>query len=293
MRAAYTVVALAAIGSVLVGAVVVSATAPPPSTVRAALGLDGPDAPGLAERQARAVASATAACMERAGLTYVAVPDPPPTIPDPTLEPVAWAERWGFGVSTSVGTAGATAVADPNAAHAASLAGAAADAYRTALFGRDGAGGCHGSANAAVHGLRERLLAPLRSELLALEAAIEADPGLVAARAAWRACVARATASLALAPSLLTRDRLPSSLLEAFERRARSAAGDPRALAGVQGQERRVAAAVARCEGRFAEDRSIVARPHEARFLRQHGTALRRIGRAIRDAEAALPGVPP
>ena len=293
MRAAYTVVGLAAIGSVLLGAVVTSATAPPPVTVLAALGLDGPDPPGLAERQARAVATATAACMARAGLPYVPMPESPPAIPDASLDPVAWAERWGFGVSTSVGAADATTLADPNAAHAASLGDAAAEEYRTALFGRDGTGGCHGSANTAVYGLRERLLAPLRSEFLALEVAIEADRGLVAARAAWRSCVATATASLGLAPSLLTRDRLPVHLLEVFARLVRTAGGDARMVAAIQGQERRVAAAVARCEDRFVEDRAVVARSHEARFVRDHGMALRRLGRAIRAAEAALPEQPP
>jgi hypothetical protein len=56
--------------------------------------------------------------------------------------------------------------------------------------------------------------------------------------------------------------------------------------------ERRVAAAVARCDVALVADRRRAADPHERAFVREHAAALRRIGAAIRDAEAAYPPAP-
>ena len=63
----------------------------------------------LDRRRADAVAILTTRCMAAHGLAWAARPELPRQIPDAELDPVAWAERWGFGVSTSVG-----AVAPPD-----------------------------------------------------------------------------------------------------------------------------------------------------------------------------------
>lgn len=234
--------------------------------------------------------------MRALGMPYRPVPQPAPPIPDPGLGPVAWAERWGFGVTTSVGVRPVAEVADPNAAYAAALPPDAAVVYRTALFGTDGASGCHGAANEQVHGLRARLLAPLDADLAALGRAVDADAAMIAVRDSWSACIRPAADALALAGSDRDRDRLPDALIAAFAGRLRalrpSSTGPP-TLGALQAFERRTAVRIARCEAAFAAGRAVVAAAHESRFVREHTAALAAIGRSIRDAEAALPDEPP
>lgn len=285
-------VALAVIGSTVLATAVVGATTPPPRTVRAALGLDDTDPSGLTIRQASAVARRTAACMAAHRLPYVAAPEPPPAIPDPDLDPIAWAGRWGFGVATSVGLTVAP-VLDPNATYAAALGPTDRARYRRVLFGVDGRGGCHGAATTGVYGLRDRALAPLRTAFDALARAIDSDPAMRALRGAWRTCASAATAGLGIAAADHTRDRLPSVLIEAFAAQARSTPSHPGSLEELRQVERAVAAGIARCESVFIDGREVVAGPHEARFVRAHQAELARIGRTIRDAESALPPAPP
>jgi hypothetical protein len=181
--------------------------------------------------------------------------------------------------------------ADPNMAAVARLPAAERAAYVRALHGDGSAPGCLTTASESVYGLRDRLLSPLTPDLLALDARIGADPAAARALAAWRSCIGP------VAPGL-TPDRrtLPGALLERFVGRTTTMGpGIPGVvgLAALQADERRVAAAVARCELAFIEDRSRVAVAHEAAFVEEHRDALAAIGAAIRAAEAALPTLPP
>lgn len=281
---------LAVVGAALAGAVVLP-VATPATTIRDALGLGAADPPDLDARRAEAVARYVAACIARRGMPYAAIPEPPPPVPDADLDPVAWAERWGFGVSTSVGAAAAAPFADPNAAYAATLAEPERAAYRRALHGDDGTGGCHGRATAAIYGLRDRLLAPLREDLASLERSIDGDPAMEFVRSSWRRCAMSAVRGLGLGlgEADFERRTLPDRLLDVFGARAQSAGANAGALAATRRAERRVAAGIAHCEVAFVAARDQVARRYEARFVRTHAATLARIGRAIRDAEAALP----
>jgi hypothetical protein len=276
---------------VLAGAVTsiaISAGPAPPATVAAALGLDGDDAVAeLDRRRDEAIAVLTARCMVERGQRYVPVPAPAPAVPDADLAPVAWAARWGFGVSTSVGRGSVAAAPDPNRAHAASLSVTAERRYRAALYGGNDGPGCAATATDRVMGLRDRLLAPLREELAALDRTIDADPLVRAATLAWRRCVSgpariRDADPGALGPRLAAR----------FGVRLAGATGW-RALMLLQAEERSVATAVARCDAELVAARAIAAAPHEARFVRRHGPQLRAIGTVIGDLEAALPTLPP
>jgi hypothetical protein len=291
VRAALAAILLGVVGGIGLATVVLSDADERPVTVAAALGLD--DDPALDDRRAQAVAVLIADCMRQRGLRWTAVPEPAPPIPDAELDPVAWARRWGFGLSTMVGTQVPPAPADANAApiEASEVSDPAVrEAYRLALHGAAGSPGCHATATDAVFGARDRLLAPLRPALEALDARIATDPETQRAAAAWRTCVRPITAGLDA-----DRRSLPGALLERYDARVsglsgvRSIAG----LAALQADERRVATVVAECERAFAAARASAAARHEADFVAEHGTALSSIGAAIRAGEAALPTLPP
>ncbi len=287
MRAGYLTFALAALGLWLVGALA-GPPVPPRATVAAVLGLDGGDLSELEGRRALAVAARTAGCMRMLGFAYDPIPAPAPHVPDATLDPVAWAARWGFGVTTSVGMPPPDPVPDINAVRVAKLSADDRERYVRALHGGGGGSGCLGAATNAVYGLRERLLAPLQPDLIELDRRIDADPGMDAVRRTWAGCVGPAIASLR--SPRLTADRvgLPAGLLGWFASRLR----DVRTrhdLANTQVLERTVAVAIARCEAALASDRARIAARHEADFLRTHGTTVTRIGADIRAAEDGLP----
>ena len=288
-------IALAMLGSIGLGMVVTSAMGPTPTTVRSALGLDGADPPGLDRRRAEAVERVVAACMARQGFPYHPVADPGPAIPDAELDPIAWAERWGFGVSTAIGwTQAAPSLRDPNVALAERLGPAEAQRYRAALIGTEGQdGGCRAAGADTIHGLRQRLLAPLSQPLSALQAAIDRDPRTRTVRTAWVACIRRAADTIGIRAGDRTRDRLVPVALDVLARRlAALAPDDETGLARLQAAERRSAVSIARCESSYAAGRAAVAEPYEAAFVRAHRADLRRIGAAIRAAEAALPNLP-
>lgn len=290
VRAAYAALAFGLIGGLAVATAVLSSRGDRPVTVAAALGIDRP-AGELERRRSEAVAVLVAQCMARHGLRWTAVPDPGPPIPDPDLGPVDWAKRWGFGVSTTVGTPPVVADLDPNMAGLDAFDPAVRDVYRRALHGEGRVPGCHATATEKVFGLRDRLLAPLRPALEALDARIAADPAALRAVAAWRACVAPVAGGLAV-----DRRSLPGALLERYTARVRSVVPGPSSVAGLaalQADERRVASAVAECELAYAAGRSAAAAPHEAAFVAEHRQALEGIGSTIRAAEAALPTLPP
>ncbi len=276
------------LGGVGLATAVLSSAGDRPTTVAAALGIDGD--PALDRRRAEAVAVLTADCMRERGLAWVAAPESAPQLPDPELDPVAWARRWGFGLSTMVGSAFPQATADANMTAIDGSEPSARAAYLRALHGQNGAPGCHEIATDVVFGSRDRLLAPLRADLDTLDARIAADPVTQRAVGAWRMCVGPITAGLAA-----DRRSLPGALLGRFDARVRNLAGmrSVAGLAAVQADERRVATVVAECELAYASARAAAAAPHEAAFVAQHGEALMTIGAAIRAAEAALPTLPP
>jgi hypothetical protein len=164
--------------------------------------------------------------------------------------------------------------------------------YRDALYGTAADDpGCQRSANDTVYGLRERFLAPLRHALTDLDAGIAADPRAIQAVDAWRLCVAPIAG-----PDRPERRTLAQQLIARFQARVDAIGTTPAGMAeqlALQTDERRVAATLARCEARFAESRASVAAPFEAAFVTRHREELTRIGTAIRDAEAALPTMPP
>jgi hypothetical protein len=223
--------------------------------------------------------------MAALGLVYEPVPGPPPRIPDADLDPVAWSARWGFGVSTSAAWSRGQPDPDPNAAYAAGLPPALRDRYHAALYGNAAGPGCHATATDEVLGLRQRVLAPLRPDLDALQREVEADPSVRAATTTWRRCIVEATG---IADP--ERASLGARLIERFAARL---ATPGIARSALQAEERRVATGVARCESEFSATQARAAAPHEARFVRRHWPRLRAIGQVIRDAEAALPTSPP
>jgi hypothetical protein len=286
VRAGYAAVALAVVLVTLIGSAAMSAGPAPPSTLAAALRLDTPGSgDSLDRRREAAIAARTADCMAALGLVYEPVPAPPPRIPDAELDPVAWSARWGFGVTTSAAWSPEPAHQDPNATYAAALPPALRDRYRAALYGDAAGPGCIAVSTDRVLGLRARVLAPLRPDLKALQRAVEADPAVRAATTTWRRCIVRATG---IADP--ERASLGARLIEGFAARG---ATPGIALSTLQAEERRVATAVARCESEFSAARMRAAVPHETRFVRRHWPQLRAIGQVIRDAEEALPTVPP
>lgn len=284
MRAGYLTFAFAALGLLLVGALA-GPESPPPRSVEVMLGLAGLDPVELERRRAIEVARRTASCMRSLGLPYDPIPEPTIPIPDGALGPIDWADRWGFGVTTSIGAPMGQQHVDANAARAQRLPPAERERYAQALHGDGTVPGCHGAATTAVYGLRERLLAPLRSHLVDLERTIDADPAMDRVRASWVACARTATVPLGSLPVALDRERLPNRLLGWFAARL-GAIRTARDLANAQALERWVAVAIARCEAAFARGRAVVAAPHEIAFLDIHGEAVRRVGAAIREAEA-------
>ena len=266
--------------------------APAQTTVAAALALDVDGVVDVDRRRSEAVAVLIARCMRAHGIAWEPWMEPPPAAPDPDLEPVAWAERWGFGVSTMVGRVTHASPPDPNLAMMAALPADDESRARAALYGTaDGGGGCHGSANDAVYGLRDRLLASLRPALADLDARIAADPLAAQTVEAWRTCV-RPIAEGDVPERRTFTERLITRFNAEAQRLVASGAAEPRLLA-LQADERRVAAALARCEAAFAGSRAAIAAPFETEFVARHRDELATVGAAIREAEAALPTLPP
>jgi hypothetical protein len=300
VRAGYLAVALAVLGSLVVGLIAgwTGARDPGPGPIAVALGLAGPDDPRLDRRRALAVAEATTTCMAALGLSYTAEPESAVTIPDADLDPVAWAARWGFGVSTSIAVPSPSA--DPDAGRAAAdrpgpLGVAEGGRTAAALYGDARTPGCHTKATEAVYGLRERLLAPLHGELASVERAVEGDPAMNEERDRWRACVTPAAATFGASATSVRRDAFVGRLLDAVADRteqARTSTVGAGTLAHVQALERRVAVSVAMCEAAFATARAHVAAPHEMAFVDRHRADLARIGAAIRLTEASYPRPP-
>ena len=284
MRAAYLALLLGVSGGLGLATVVLSGARPAPLTVAATLGLDET---GLEARRSDAVAVLTARCMTSLGFDWTPIPDPPPSIPDASLDPVAWADRWGFGVSTMIDQPVPTPLPDPDLEALDRLPADQQTAVRAALHGSTDRPGCAETSNEQVFGLRERAMASIRPALAELDAEIAADPAASKALDTWQSCVASIS-------DWLPADRrtLGAALSQRFVDRT-EATRDPIDLAAVQADERSTAGVLARCEAAFAEARTAVAAPHEAAFVRRHRLELETIGAAIRATEAAWPTLEP
>lgn len=292
MRAGYAALILGVVGGLWLASRTLSVSpTPPPATVAATLALDvkGSD---IDARRSEAVAVLITRCMWARGIAWEPWVEPGPSVPDAGLEPVTWAERWGFGVSTTLGLRAVATPADPNLSAVEALPSDGQARYRDALYGTsESDAGCQRTANDAVYGLRERLIGPLRPALTDLDARIAADQGAIQAVEAWRACVSPIAGRV-----IPERRTLAGQLIAGFDTRAQAFSATPTTTAGLvalQAEERRVAAILARCEARFADARAAVAAPFEAAFVAEHRDELMRIGASIRDAEAALPTLPP
>jgi hypothetical protein len=291
LRLGYAVAAAAIVALVVTLVAVLPATAPPrlPRTVAQALG-DDPARDRLVQRRsAEAIAVRTADCLRRAGIPAVPVLESDPPVPDADLPPIAWAERWGFGVSTAVDAPVASPQPDPNLV-AADQAGPGGRArFLAAFLGRAGQPGCHETASTSVLGLRDRVTAPLHAAFRDLEAEIDADPAMTAVLTAWRACVRPVAPSLADGP----RSAVMPALLEAFAARVAALPGSDARLREIQDDERRVATTIARCEVAYAAAREAAAAPHERAFVVAHRAELAEMRGAIEREVAGWPTLPP
>lgn len=292
MRAAYAALILGVVGGFILATGVLSGrVGSRPATVASALAIDVPGV-DLDRRRAEAVAVLVARCMTRQGFSWVPWVEPPPPLPDPDLPPVVWAERWGFGIATTAGRPLPVSAADPNLARLSRIGPDERDAMSRALYGSGGGAiGCQAGATDEVYGLRRRLMAPLAPALTALEARIATDAAADGVLAAWRACVEPVAGDVEV-----DRAHLAGVLMARVSERMDALGSTPRAvvnLAGIQAEERHAATLLARCDAEFSADRAEVAAPHEAAFVDQHRGVLDRIGATIRDAEAALPTLPP
>ena len=289
VRAAFGAILFGLVGGVGLATAVLSSAGDRPTTVEAALGIH--DDPTLDRRRADAVAVLTADCMQERGLPWLAVPEPAPQLPDPDLEPVEWARRWGFGLSTMVG-------APPRHRRP-----------RTRTWQRP---------TGPIH-RREPRTGGRSMDRMGRAAVMTSPPmrSSVCETGSWRPCGMPSTSSMR--GSRLTRPRGEPSLPGAGVS-GRSRQGSPpivdrwqalcwddttpasgtwpvcarsRDSLPLQADERRVATVVAECELAYAAARAAAAAPHEATFVAEHHGALTTIGAAIRAAEAALPTLPP
>ena len=284
MRAAYAALILGIVaGLVLATGVLSSRTDRETTTVAGVLALEQPGDDGDA-RRAEAVAVLTARCMTTRGFQWAPSVEPPPSIPDAELDPVTWAARWGFGVSTVVGRPEPVSPRDPNVQAVTAMPPDEGDAYRDAL---DGPAGCRTVATEHVYGLREREMAPVRASLRELDEKIAASPGAARATAAWAHCVGPVADGRPLEPRTLSPE-----LRDAFVQRL-ARLGQVTGVVALQVEERRVATIMARCDVDYQRARGEVAAPFEAAFVAQHRRRLEATGAAIRSAEAALPTLPP
>ena len=284
VRAAYAALILGVVGGLVLATGVLSGrTAARASTVAGVLALDrAGDAPDA--RRAEAVAALVARCMTARSLPWTPWIEPPPSIPDAELDPVAWAARWGLGVSTTVGRTEPAPPADPNLDAIGAMASDEREKYRDAL---DGPAGCRTGATDTVYGLRARASAPLQASLRALDRRVAASSAAQRATDAWRRCVEPIAGRRAL-----DRRTLPSGLREDIARRIDDL-GLVGGLMALQVEERRIAVVLAGCDVRYEQARAEAAAPFEAAYVDEHRPALERIGADIRSAEAALPTLPP
>src|SRR5689334_6255871 len=167
VRAAYLALVLGLAGGLGLATVVLSGGGPAAVTVAAALDLD--DGADVDRRREAAVAVLTARCMASLGFDWLAIPDSAPSVPDASLDPVSWADRWGFGVSTMIGRSESTPLPDRNLEALARLPAAEQTAARSALHGSSVRPGCAEMASTDVYGSRERAMAPIRAALAALD----------------------------------------------------------------------------------------------------------------------------
>jgi len=285
------------LAGLIAGAVAGASPPPLPRTIAEATGgqVEPSRASSLDRRRAVAVAQLTARCMLARGLPYATGPEDAPGIPDPDLGPVAWADRWGFGLSTSVdGPDIADAPPDevPGGMQAPGPPSGARARIAAALYGSDAVTGCLPLADLAVYGQMDRLLSPLAGDLATLRATERADPRSIAAARKRGDCLRSAgldatdTASARAMAAIGARlDGLMTS----------GAPDDPtalQALQALQADERHIAGVIARCDVAFVDAARPAIVDAEVVFVRDHLDALLAIRIARQLAEANLPPEP-
>lgn len=167
--------------------------------------------------QERKVQQAVADCMKQEGFEYIAQ-DPAAFMGSSTFdEDIAfdskeWAEKYGFGMSTTFGSdgfagPGTTPPTDPNQAYVESLSEAERAAYHKALYGEVPAfdptsasttamaafepSGCDGEARRATD-TSQAFYSEFGDEMQEIYEGIQNDPAIVAALGKWTSCMAEA-----------------------------------------------------------------------------------------------------
>lgn len=169
--------------------------------------------------QERKVQEAVADCMKKEGFEYTPM-DPSqfagagPFSDDIPFDSKEWAEKYGFGMSTTIGENGpfgreepGNAPQDPNAKYVESLSEGEREAYQKALFGEqpefdptetESSGpinfqpsGCEGNARKTAD-KGQAFYTEFGEEMNDLYQSIESDPQIVAASKTWATCMKKA-----------------------------------------------------------------------------------------------------
>jgi hypothetical protein len=232
-------------------------------------------------------------CMASKGLRYQAHVASLPMPPDPALSPTDWARKWGFGISTGARSGNAEGEPDPNQAYVATLSAENRSTYVAALVGESGAssaygGGCTGSANERVHGIADRKLAPLATDMRRLQETARSDPRMSDAMSKWNECLAEK--GLPAGPPSGAADRAIAQIQGALSS-VETATGDPvdpARLEQVQELERTVATNLAVCVQALDDVSLAVRREIEGRFIQEHRDQLETLRQRILAEERAL-----
>jgi hypothetical protein len=206
-------------------------------------------------------------------LPYVENVDLPQAPPDAELSPRAWAERWGFGIATSVGVVSPSAPRpDPNLEYVATLSPSQAEQYRTALYGSSTEPGCADQAADRVYGRYEQVLDPLGPEIDQMEQAIRSDTRTITLTMAWLECVSdddfRPSSREALVPELT--EVLQAKLAEVMGPPPGRSDFDTAELRAIQRREIELALRTIDCDTRFEHRFSEVRAEHERAFISAH-----------------------
>src|SRR5437773_3278274 len=262
------------------------------------LGLNDPATSGTrAKLEDQATEELVASCMASRGFTYRPRRDGPPQPPDPELAPVEWAEKWGFGIATSVGTSTDESLeADPNDSYIQSLSGTQRNAFFTALRGAaepaasSAPEGCLPLANDQVYGRYNSVLTPVSDALESIGPDIHQDSRVAPAIADWASCHVGAG---------LPRDhpeRVAQRLASDVSTQLMAIMGPPpgrpdydrAALSSLQASDKRVATAVAICSQRFQDAYRPIANEYESRWASLHADTLKQVTEQLAEFDADM-----
>ncbi|RMI13872.1 hypothetical protein [Cellulomonas triticagri] len=159
---------------------------------------DSTDPVALADQQ-RAMQEAVAACMAEQGFDYV--PRTPQTAGEavggelPEWGSAAFAEQYGYGITTLTELTGGDEPKDPNADLVAALSEAGRAEWEVALYGDGGStevSGCVGTAQREVYGggvLEDPTYLAIQAELIPLYDGVGADAKVLEATRQWSVCM--------------------------------------------------------------------------------------------------------